>query len=116
MKKYLRGKLINFLAKDLYNTITEGQLMQQDSRGRVYIAGKALSDENDKIFKEDAERFQKSTLWKLLSKELEYHAVQQTLHSAKDYDDVVSGKILIYIINTINKRLSSLKPTKVIDR
>ena len=108
MKKYLRKKFINFLVKHLYKTISVDDLLKADKQGRLYIGSKLLTKESSDRFREEAEKILKSPLWPLLRTEVEYHAVQKVLHKSESMEDVVSGKLMIYILDIISAKLKSL--------
>lgn len=108
MKNYLRRKCINFLAKHLYKTITTDDLLQE-KKGRIYVRGVMVTREAEAALRDEAERLQDSTLWKLLTLELKHHAIQKALQKSETMEDVIAGKLMIYTIDVINTRLSSLK-------
>lgn len=101
--------MINFLAKHLYRTITERDLLRQNKSGRLFIGDKMLNREQEENIREEAERLQNSVLWKLLVLDVKHNALQKTLHKAETIDDVIAGKLMLYIIDVIETRLSSLK-------
>lgn len=108
MKRYLRRKLIDFLTQHLFKTITVDDLLRKNAKGQLMVGGRALTGESEMILREEAERFSSSTLWKFMKIESEYHALQKVLRKSETMDDVVSGKLLIYLIDVWDAKLRSL--------
>jgi hypothetical protein len=108
MKSYLRRKLINFLAKHLFKTITAEDFIRE-KKGRLYINGKMLNAESEIILRDEAGRVQNSTLWKMIKLEAEYHALDKVLRKSESIDDVVAGKLMIYIIDIMDSRMNTLQ-------
>lgn len=108
MKKYLKRKAINFIAGHLFNTITEEDLLHYDSRGRMISRGIVMSKEAEDLLREQSVGLLNSTLWKHLKADLKHNAIQKSLHKSQSIDDVISGKLMLYLIDVIEARLYNI--------
>lgn len=109
MKSYLRKKCINFLARHLFDTIIEEDLLRRNGRGHLEIRGVELPREKEDLLKEQATALLNSTLWTYIKTDVKHHAIQKTLHQSQTMDDVISGKLMLYLIDVIETRLDNLR-------
>jgi len=120
IKNWLQKKFINFLAKHLFNSITEDDVLkiieEPTSLGKkriigVYIRGRKLNEADIDSLKEGAIQFKDSALWKLIDNEIKYAANLRMYIKGTTSDDILAGKIALYTLETIKKiidRISKL--------
>lgn len=111
MKSYLRAKLVNLLVRKLFNTITADDILKLENQN-MFLKGKRLTTEQITELKENAERFADSVVWKLLSDDIKYHANYLMYEKSKDYQDMMFGKAILYVVDIINKRLKWISRLK----
>ena len=107
MQKKLQQYFINWIIKDLFNTVDEDDILRVVN-GKMYFRGKPLKTEEQQNIKEDAERFKNSKIWYFLRKELQYQENQAIQLRSKTLDDIVAGKVLIYITKIISDKVRTL--------
>lgn len=107
MRKYLQRKLIKFIIKDVFNTITKEDILSV-SKGKWIWKGKELSDDMIGNIQLQAKSFSNSTLWKVLKAELEWHAVKTLMEKGKDESDIRAAQLLGYLTQVIDKKLSTI--------
>ena len=108
MREYLRKKFLNWLVKDLFNTIQEEDLLQILPNGAILYRGKKLDDEKALQLREDADKFNNSVLWKLLSDDAKYQANFRMYENSSDYGGMMFGKAMLFNLDVIEKRLKQL--------
>lgn len=102
-----RHTVLNMAVKKLFRTITDKDLLKQV--GEVWMwKGKVLSDGEIKLLKAEAANLLKSTIWKILSGELEYQAQKKIYAQSEDIPDLVAGKLLIYYKDIVETRLKKM--------
>lgn len=107
MRKFLRKFTINLLAKHLFKTIVEEDLLRVRG-GKMYVRGQELTQEQTEILREQAFALQDSMLWRYLKLDLKHQAIRKTLNDSQTMEDVISGKLLLYLIDVVEKRLENL--------
>jgi len=119
-KNILQRNLAKFIISDVFNLITEDDVLRINiekqilSNGREQEKktwlhkGKELSPEQVKVLRVEAQSFLKSNLWQILRNELLYHAQTNTLNKSTTDTDLISGKMLMYFIEVIEKRLDRM--------
>ena len=108
-KNILQRNLIKFIIGDVFNLITEDDVLRinVNEKGEKvwFYKGVVLSKEQIKKLRIQAESFLKSDLWKILKDELMYNAQANTLNKGVVEADLLSGKMLMYLIEVIENRL-----------
>ena len=108
MKQYLRQKFINWFTKDLYNALTDDDILAFQPDGSIRYKNRKLSIEEIVELQESAERFSNSIIWKLLSDDAKYNANYTMYESSKDYGGMLFGKAMLYNLDIISKRMKQL--------
>jgi len=111
MRKYLQKLFINWLVKDLFNTVTVDDLLRVvkvQGRRVVLFHGKQLDQDYIDKLQADAERFEKSTFWKLLSDESRYIANKTIYEKSRTVEDIVAGKLLLYLVQIWQKKIKQI--------
>jgi transcription initiation factor IIE alpha subunit len=107
MKNYLQSKFIKFLVKDIFNTITEDDILTV-KKGKMTWRGKELGDEEIATLKIQAKNLSESILWKVLKSELKWLAIKTLMENGKDGSDIRIAQILGYLTNEIDKKLKAI--------
>jgi len=112
MKKFFQKLLINFIVKNLFNGITEDDILRIVSREVVFYKGKKLPQEDVERIKNEAERFIKSPLWRYLHDEVRYQANLRMFNKSQTVDDILAGKMALWVLEVIRKKLNVLRQLK----
>ena len=108
MLKRIKKSLIKFLTKNLLVAITDDDILILS--GKDWLMGnRKLSVEDIVDLKEEAKSFDESILWKLISNDIKFHAIQQMSDKALTTDDIVFGKAMLYNLGMIRKFIRNLK-------
>lgn len=112
--KILQKHLARFLIDDVFNTISEDDILRIVRSGNPtksdvwHYKGDALQQAQVDLLKKQAASFRESELWKILSTELRYQALQKGLVQSQTTEDILSSKLLLYLTDVIDSKLKSM--------
>lgn len=117
MKNWLQKLCINFLVKNLYNTISTngilGEKVDKDKDGRlvkrVYLGGKPLDKATVDILREEANRFSKSSLWMLVGNAVKNGCNERMFYKGMTDQDLLAGKMGLWVLKTIDEVINGIK-------
>ncbi len=98
------------LLKDMLGALDEARLVTFDKqKGLVYIGGEVADDARLANLKAESEFMLSSELWKLLSETMRYMAYEQMFTKSTSFDDMRSGKMLLYHLDVQKKLMQAFK-------
>src|SRR3990167_10572582 len=98
-QKVLQIRLAQFLTSEVFNTVSEEDILRQTKEGWLR-KGHLLTDGEVKLLKKEAKGFRESKFYEILKAELHYHA-RQGLNKAQSENDIISAKLLSYFVDMI---------------
>ena len=101
-------RFINFLVKDLFNTIDENDILTEKPGGKVIYQGVEMSGEMISQLRHDAQTFGESVLWEVLNKEIKYLANLRMFEIGKTDEDLLAGKCILWTLKVINGKIKEL--------
>lgn len=110
----LQKHLARFLIDEVFNTITEDDILQVERSGHPtkpdvwHYKGNALTQVQVASLRKQAETFAQSDLWKILKDELRWHAHQKGLVKSQTAEDLIASKVLLYLVDVIDSKLNSM--------
>ena len=110
VKGWLQKKLINLLARHLFNSVSFDDILSVRKDG-IWLNGRKLSDADVKQIKSEAGALKRFLLWGLLNNELKLAANMRMFEKSQTVEDIVAGKLLLYQVNVqkeIVERISDL--------
>lgn len=113
-KAILQRNLVQFLVKDVFNTITEEDILRIErsknplQRDKWFYKGQELPAANVELLQKQAESLRESELWKLLKSELRWHAQEKGLFKSQTPEDQIASKLLIYLTDILDSKLNSM--------
>lgn len=107
----LQKRFINYLVKDLFNTISEDDILASTPGGIMY-QGRQLDRETFNSLKENADLFANSILWEVLSNEVKYLSNVRMYEKGNTDQDLLAGKCCLYILNVIDRKIKELSQLK----
>lgn len=111
IKKYLQKRFINYLVKDLFNTITVDDILRIEN-GQVMYKGKAIEKEKLVLLSEDAERLKNSSVLKLILKEVKFISNEKMYNKSKTIEDILFGKASLWVVDIIQKKVDYISQWK----
>ena len=105
-------RFINYLVGDLFNTISEKDILKELPGRIVKYRGDTLGAEEISALKHDAKVFTESVLWEVLSNEVKYLSNLRMYERGKNEEDIIMGKAFLYALETINRKLKELSQLK----
>lgn len=103
-----RNQKLNELVHGLFNGITEDDVMRPKANGKIMMRSREITDEEIEILRRDAEVFKDSVIWNMLKRELQLAANERMFDNAKEIDDMIFGKAMLYNLDLIDKKLKNL--------
>lgn len=110
-KKEKQVEHINELVENLFNTFTENDVIRVVGR-KMFFQGKELSESVRKEIINGADAITNITTWNMLLMEMKWLANQRIYFHAKDIDDILFGKAMLYTIDILEKKLKNLSNLK----
>jgi len=108
----LKSRILTRLTKHLFNTITSEDVVWAEA-DHVRIGGQKASPELKQALKEEARGFLKSDLWKkVLKNRLLLVSNERMYNKSKCWEDMISGKAMLYCIDIIENILVKLATMK----
>lgn len=102
-----KHKILTETVKDLYNTINSDDILKEENDKWLY-EGRELTAPEVKNLKEYAENFVNSQLFKVLDKDLRYQANRRMFIDSQSNDDLIAGKLLLYLWDVVKTRLKRI--------
>lgn len=92
----------------LFNAIDEDDILRTLPRGGIMCEGRVLKTEEIERVRHDANEWADSFLWKMLVKELKFQANRRMFVKSQTPDDMLAGKMLLFLTEVVDKRLQEL--------
>ena len=108
----LQKHLIKFMVADVFNVITEEDLLEINGKTWKH-KGRTLTEPEIKNFIEQAQLMERLQLWKVLKDELKHHAQDKLVNKSKTEADLIAGKMMIYIIEKMENRVKYISNFKI---
>lgn len=106
----LRHFVTNLAVKHLLKAVTADEILSISAKG-WFVGTRKLTTEEIIDLREEAASFVKSSLYRLLKREIKYRATLQRYDMAKTSDDMIFGKAMLYDLDLIDifiKNIGSL--------
>lgn len=106
--RWLQKRWIRFLVKDLFNTISDDNILKIVSEKEVYYRKKLLNAEQLGTIKQEAKDFSGSLIWKLIKNEAKYSANLRMYEKGISDEDILAGKLVLYTIEIFDRKLNDI--------
>lgn len=103
-----RHELLTLAVKDLYTTISSKDVLREDHLGVWHFKGKPLLPEMRNVLISEAQILIKSKLFEILNNDLKDLANSIMFTRSKDIDDMIAGKLLLYLTDVVGTRVKSM--------
>lgn len=104
-KNWVGDKLLSYL----YNTVDAREVITVTKGGLVKLGGEQISDAELFELAREVKSFRRSRLWKILTETLKDHAHRTMFTNSKNWEDMLSGKMLLYGISVEENILETIK-------
>jgi len=102
----LQRRLSNFIIHDVFNTISSDDILQ-NRNGKWFHKGQELLDGQVEVIKKEAKKISEIGTFNILMDEVRYHG-RQALEKAETEQDIISAKMLSYLVDVIKSKLKKL--------
>ena len=105
-----KNVILTLAVRRLFNTISEDDILKQNSDSTWMFEGKPLTKGEINSLKMQAKDYIDSRLYKVISKDITYQANRKMFIDSQGEIDLTAGKLLLfynYIVNTRLKNMSN---------
>lgn len=124
LKNKLQHYFVKFLAKNLFNVITQDDILRVFYTGdgnldSVIVQNKRITDDQIGVIAEQARNLKKSSLWRHLENDIKHQTNIKMFNKSQAPADIMAGKMVLWTLSKINDkleelaRLASYEPTRV---
>ena len=87
---------------DLFNTISHEEVLFTEKEGHWKLGGRQLTEAQLKQYAEEATILKSLVLWKEIDKCIKYMTNRKMFLHSKTIEDMVAGKLMLYLLKTID--------------
>lgn len=103
----MKRKILQFLLKRLYLAPTDKDFVEIKNN-ILYKNNKPIGAELTKNYKAQARGMKEFTLYQDIISQLRYKATQSIYYKSGNIDDIIFGKVLLYVIELIENKINTL--------
>jgi len=105
-QEILQRRLVQFIVKDVFNTISEDDILTKTSEGWKHKGG-ILTEGQITVLKKEAKQISQTKVFEILLSEIRYHA-KEALNKAQTENDIISAKLLSYFADVVQSKIKKL--------
>jgi len=109
MIKKIKMWLLNKVIEGLFKGVTTRNVIEFDSQKGALLNKETLTEQQKKIFAEEAKFIEKTETWKILTSTLRHNAHKTMFEKSTVLDDLFFAKAMLYNIDVQEKILAVLK-------
>lgn len=91
----------------VFKAVTEDDILQIIN-GVVHFKGQPLTRQQADVLAAEAKMIQQTSLWQMLTDEMQYAAQQKMFDEARSIEDMWAGKMAIWVLDVMKKKLNSI--------
>lgn len=107
-QKILQKHLASFLIHDVFNQVSENDILTITKSGEWLIGERVVTDPEKQELKTQATKLLESKLWRMLSSEISKQAHEAILKKAGTESDLIGGKIMLFNLSVIESVLRKI--------
>ncbi len=104
-----KHRIFTLAVKQLFNTISEDDILSEGPDGRWLFEGDFLPNEVRKLLQAEAKQLLGTRLWKVLKADIQYKANKSMFEKSRSIEDLIAGKLWLYTLDTIETRLKRME-------
>jgi len=109
--KDAKQEILKLAVKELYNSISDEDILHQTKEGNWMFRGKALTQTEVTQLKQEAAQLKGMRLWYALKQDIKYQLGKKMFEEAKCLDDILWGQLVTYLFDIIKNRIDKM-PTE----
>ncbi len=103
-----KHKILTRAVKKSFTTVSEDDILKVITDTKWLYGGRELSETEVASLKEQADSFRNSHLFQILEKDLRYQANRKMFIESRNTEDLVAGKLLLYLWDVVKTRLKKI--------
>ena len=113
MWKFLKLKLANWLLSDILCAPDVFRIVKTSKKDGLIIGGEPASEQQIRNLKAEVKFFCESEVWKMMTSTLVSHARKTMIEKSTTFDDMWSGKMILYAVSIQNSILDAIRKSKI---
>ena len=106
------NKVLTQTVAKLFNTLGPEDILWQKADGSWFVQGKAITESEKQQLVAEAQHLLNTRLWKVLKADVQYQANRKMFIESQTIDDLIAGKLCLYVLDIIQTRLNSMSRGK----
>lgn len=102
-----KHKMLTELVSELFNVVGPSDVLFKEKEGNWYLGERKLAEAQLRQYAEEAKIIRSTILWKELDKCLKYITNRKMFLQSKDIDDLIGGKLVLFVLKTQNDILDT---------
>jgi len=108
-----KNVILTLAVRRLFNTISEDDILKQNSDNTWMFEGKPLTKGEINSLKMQAKDYVGSRLYKVISKDITYQANRKMFIDSQGEIDLTAGKLLLFYNDIVNTRLKNMSNSRL---
>lgn len=104
---WLKRKVLTWLVKDYLKLVLPEDIIVV-RKGVWYVAGESIPPERARKLSHEADTMRQMLIWEDIKRHIHYLAFEKGMKQSSEPNDQYSAKIMIWLIEQIDKRLGEL--------
>lgn len=106
----VKQRLITWLLRYLTCSVDPEMVVTYDERTNlVFVNGEQISHSEALSLKQEAKMLQSTRIWSLMQETLKHHARETMVTKSKTFEDMRSGKLMLYNLNIQQKIIAAVE-------
>ncbi len=103
-----KHKILTQAVKELFNTISAEDILQENNKGEWRYKDKLLTEAQQKQLIAEAQLFLKTRLWQVMKDDVKHQLNKRTFEKSQTEMDMIAGKLGLFLLDAFKTRLNSL--------
>lgn len=115
LSQNLKRRIANWCLRHLFNAITEDAFLQvqffksaKGESGKIFVGNKELPLNEVKEFAVQARTLLKFNVYRRVTDSMKWTANEMMYQNSKNADDILAGKMVLYALDVLNKKLENI--------
>jgi predicted lipoprotein len=109
----MKQKLLNLIVRHIFNGFNEHDVITHNKPANIiFVNDKKLTDEEVRMYREEAELIKGTQLWGLIESTLTKNAQDKIVTNSISWEDTYFGKAMLYNISVIKNILKIFVDSK----
>jgi hypothetical protein len=108
----MKNRLLNWLLRRTINPVIPQDIIKVD-KGVIYIGGIKTEDTELRSLQAEAKAMENFAIWRIMNETLRAEAIDRGWNKSTTYDDLKTGKLMIYSLDVMESIINIIKRQKL---